>query len=148
MNHLLISSEPLQGENVRNPWPEDGDWRRLPHAPGALHARRASLAASRGGTVTTHPAHRRATSVVLERALPEGPLTLRELSQRVGVSERQLEAPGEEPQGRGLRLLRGPAHYLACGFLFRDRQRMTRAQSLSQCKSERVEPATFQLVGA
>ena len=98
------------------------------------------------------PAHRRATvRQALERALLEEALTLRELSQRVGVSEKQLgehlEHLAKSLKSRGLRLLREPAHCLACGFLFRDRQRMTAPSRCPQCKSERVEPATFRLVG-
>lgn len=96
------------------------------------------------------PAHRRATvRQALERALLEGPHNLRELSQRVGVSEKQLaehlEHLEKSLKSRGLRLHVEPATCLACGFAFAERKRMSAPSRCPSCRSERIEPAVFRL---
>lgn len=85
----------------------------------------------------------------MERALLEEPLTLRELSQRVGVAEKQLaehlQHLAKSLKSRGTRLHTEPARCLGCGFTFGDRQRATAPSRCPKCKSERIEPPTFGL---
>lgn len=83
----------------------------------------------------------------LERALLEGPCSLRELSQRVGVSEKQLgehlEHLEKSLKGRGARLRSQPARCLQCDFAFEGRRRATAPSRCPRCKSERIEPPSF-----
>lgn len=83
----------------------------------------------------------------LEDALREEPLSARELSQRVGIEERAVAAHLEhlerslKSSHQKLEVL--PARCVACGFVFRKRERKARPSRCAACKSERVEPPRF-----
>ena len=85
----------------------------------------------------------------LYQALRAGPLTARELSARVGVPEKQvaghLEHLGRSLKAGGERLRVEPPRCLACGFLFRKRDRLSRPSRCPVCRGERLEAPRFSL---
>jgi putative acetyltransferase len=84
-------------------------------------------------------------------ALLGAPLSARQISQRASVPEKEvaahLEHLGRSLKRQGERLVIKPAECLACGFVFKERQRMTAPGSCPSCRSERIAPPTFQIVG-
>ena len=88
----------------------------------------------------------------LHEALHAGSLTLRELSQRLGATEREL-VPHLEHLERSLR--RGeerftiePAQCIACGFAFSDRTRISKPGRCPACKATRIAPPRYAVVPA
>lgn len=75
--------------------------------------------------------------------------TARELSERIGVSERDvmahLEHLGRGARGHGDRLVVEPARCGDCGFEFKKRERLSRPSRCPVCKSERVDAPRFRL---
>ncbi len=80
-------------------------------------------------------------------AAPETGLTARELSARVGISEKDvaghLEHLEKSLKAGGAALTVLPAECLACGFVFRDRKRLSRPGSCPECRATRVDPPAF-----
>ncbi|MFL5354782.1 transcriptional regulator [Archangium sp.] len=80
---------------------------------------------------------------------PETGLTARELSGLVGISEKDvaghLEHLEKSLRAGGAALEVIPAECLACGFVFRDRRRLTRPGSCPECRSTRIEPPAFRI---
>jgi transcriptional regulator len=80
-------------------------------------------------------------------AAPEEGLTAKELSARVGISEKDvaghLEHLEKSLRAGGARLVVIPSECLACGFVFRERKRLTRPGSCPQCRSTRIDPPSF-----
>ena len=98
------------------------------------------------------PAERSETDrqAILE-ALRGATLSLRELSARVSLRERELGAHLEH-LALSLRhsdesLIVTPPRCVACDFRFERRERFTKPSRCPRCRSERVEPACFR-VGA
>jgi predicted Zn-ribbon and HTH transcriptional regulator len=87
----------------------------------------------------------------LADALERGPLTARELSERVGLPEREVAGHlahlerSLKHAGRTLTVL--PARCVACGFVFSKRERKARPSRCPECKSERLEPPRFGVQG-
>ena len=88
----------------------------------------------------------------LEAALSEAPeegFTARELSARVGISEKDvaghLEHLRKSLRAGGAALEVIPAECLACGFVFKDRQRLTRPGACPECRATRVDPPAFRI---
>jgi putative acetyltransferase len=83
-------------------------------------------------------------------ALLGAPLSARQISQRAGVPEKEvaahLEHLGRSLKQQGERLVTKPAECLSCGFVFKDRQRLTTPGSCPSCHSERIAPPTFQVI--
>ena len=83
----------------------------------------------------------------LREVLREGPLTARELSARVGISEK--EVPGHlDHVARSLRhssdrLRVEPAQCLVCAFVFKERTRLTKPSKCPVCRGQRVDPPRF-----
>ncbi|MBU2490124.1 MAG: transcriptional regulator [Proteobacteria bacterium] len=85
------------------------------------------------------------------RLLEEGPRTARELSQKIGVREKEILAhlphvvkslaAGKHPFSIT------PAQCLECGHKFRDRRRFTIPSRCPRCRSERIEPPVFSACG-
>lgn len=75
--------------------------------------------------------------------------TSRDLSSRLGVPEKDiahhLEHLERSLRGTGGRLQVEPASCVACGFVFRKRERLTRPTSCPLCNSERIEPPRFRV---
>jgi predicted Zn-ribbon and HTH transcriptional regulator len=83
----------------------------------------------------------------LREVLREGPLTARELSARVGISEKDvsghLQHLARSLRHDGDRLRVEPAQCLVCAFVFKARTRLTKPSKCPACRSERVDPPRF-----
>src|SRR5512139_3139048 len=95
------------------------------------------------------------TGTVRDRLLAvllEGPATVRDLSRRVRVREREVveHLPHLERsvcrQGREWRV--APAACLECGFIFAGRTRYTRPGSCPRCRGRRISLPRFHVVWA
>jgi transcriptional regulator len=80
---------------------------------------------------------------------PEPGLTARELSARVGISEKDvaghLEHLEKSLRAGGAALTVTPSECLACGYVFGDRKRLTRPGSCPECRSTRIDPPAFRI---
>lgn len=87
----------------------------------------------------------------LRRLLSEGFLTARELSGRVGVGEKDvaahLEHLARSVKASGERFEIDPARCHDCGFVFRDRTRLSKPSRCPRCKGEGLAPARYRIVG-
>lgn len=88
----------------------------------------------------------------LEEALtsaPEPGLTARELSTRVGISEKDvadhLVHLEKSLKAQGLRLEVLPASCISCGFTFKERKRLSRPGACPECRSTRIDPPAFRV---
>jgi len=85
----------------------------------------------------------------LEQALQQGPATARELSQQVGVSEREipshLEHLKKSLRSRKQRLTLTPAACLDCHFTFSKRERLSRPGKCPVCRSTHLSEPLFSL---
>jgi transcriptional regulator len=87
----------------------------------------------------------------LRQVLKDRALTARDLSARVGISEK--EVPGHlvhlarSLRQSGERLHVDPTKCLGCGFVFKDRTRLDKPSRCPACKSQRLTPARFTIVG-
>jgi transcriptional regulator len=83
----------------------------------------------------------------LRRELSSGPLTARELSQRVRLPEKEIAAHLEHLdrtlRREGSKLKVQPATCLSCGFTFKERRKLTRPGACPECRSTRIEPPAF-----
>ena len=83
----------------------------------------------------------------LRQVLRERPLTAREISARVGISEKEvsghLEHVARSLRHSSERLRVEPAQCLACAFVFKERTRLTKPSKCPVCRSERVDPPRF-----
>lgn len=81
--------------------------------------------------------------------LEQGPCNARDLSQELGISEKEVYAhlphvgKSVAPQGKKLRI--DPARCLACGFVFGGRKRVTRPGRCPQCKNQRIQSPRFEV---
>ena len=77
--------------------------------------------------------------------------TARDLSAAVGIREKDvaehLQHLERSLKPEGLRLEVQPAECLACGYVFRERTRLTRPGACPQCRSTRIEPPAFRIAG-
>ena len=87
----------------------------------------------------------------IHEALLGGALTSRDLSSRTGVREKDvavhLEHLERSLKQKGERLVIKPAECLACGFVFRERQRFTAPGSCPKCRSSRISAPAFRIEG-
>jgi predicted Zn-ribbon and HTH transcriptional regulator len=102
----------------------------------------------RSGRHEPVPPERSATIPSLIReALTAGPKTARELSGELHVSERDvlrhLEHLERTLKEEGAKLVVEPPACLACGFVFRKRERLNRPSRCPVCRSERLSSARF-----
>ncbi len=83
----------------------------------------------------------------LRQVLREGPLTARELSARVGIGEKEvsghLEHVARSLRHSGERLRVEPAQCFACGFVFKERTRLSKPSKCPACRSQRLDPPRF-----
>lgn len=83
----------------------------------------------------------------LRQVLREGSLTARELSARVGISEKEvsghLEHVARSLRHSSERLRVEPAQCLACEFVFKERTRLSKPSKCPACRSERLDPPRF-----
>jgi predicted Zn-ribbon and HTH transcriptional regulator len=88
----------------------------------------------------------------LAKALRTGWLSAQQLSSVVGISEKavpgHLEHLRKSAKGAAERLEIEPSMCLKCDYVFEHRDRLTRPSRCPACKSERISPPRFRLVGA
>jgi transcriptional regulator len=88
------------------------------------------------------PARRETIRDALRRALSRAPMTLRELSAEVSVSERDLpehlEHLEKSLRAEGSRLVIAPPRCRKCGFVFRERARLTRPSKCPRCRGTHI----------
>lgn len=82
--------------------------------------------------------------------LEEGPCTTRDLSQLVGIREKEV-VPHLEHIQKSLRAAKRkltvqPAQCLKCNFIFKDRRRLTKPSSCPECRNTQIDPPVFSLV--
>jgi len=92
------------------------------------------------------------TRAALRRALREAPATARELSVAVGIREKDvadhLAHLSRSLAQHGERLVVEPATCIACGYSFAERTRLQRPGACPRCRSTRIDPPVFRIVGA
>jgi transcriptional regulator len=85
----------------------------------------------------------------LHAALLGAPSTLKDLSARAGLSEKDIPAHLDHLEKslkvKGERLVVLPAECLACGFVFEGRRRFTAPARCPTCQSERIRPPAFHI---
>lgn len=96
------------------------------------------------------PVERTATvRASLAEVLREGPATAKELSERVGIPEKDvaghLEHLERSLEAQGEKLVIEPAECLACGYAFTGRRKLTRPSRCPECGSERIDPPAFRI---
>jgi predicted Zn-ribbon and HTH transcriptional regulator len=88
----------------------------------------------------------------LRRVLSEGFFTSRDLSVRVGISEKDvaehLEHLSRSLKPTGERLEIEQARCLACGFVFKDRARLSKPSRCPVCKRQRLALARYRVLPA
>ena len=91
---------------------------------------------------------RTARQEIMDRLL-ERPYSARELSQELGLSEREicshLPHVAQSAAAKGARLRVLPFSCLSCGYVFRDRKRFTPPGRCPRCRSTHVEAPTFRI---
>lgn len=100
-----------------------------------------------GEPVTAHPSTIRQH---LMRLLADGRYSARELAARLGVPERQIEehlahVVRSIAKDRHRRFLLEPSRCHDCGFVFRDRTRLTTPSRCPACRSEAIAPPRFEI---
>ena len=94
---------------------------------------------------------RSALKAALRTASREEARTAKELSAAVGISEKDvaehLAHLERSLKPEGLRLEVAPAECLACGYVFRERTRLTRPGACPKCRSTRIDPPAFRIAG-
>ncbi|HVJ16473.1 MAG TPA: transcriptional regulator [Polyangiaceae bacterium] len=83
----------------------------------------------------------------LRAVLGPTPASIKELSALAGLREKEvldhLEHLERSLKAEGKKLVVLPPRCLACGFVFRDRDRLKKPSRCPECKSERIEAARF-----
>jgi transcriptional regulator len=83
----------------------------------------------------------------LKQVLTGGHFTARELSARVGISEKDvaghLDHLARSLKTTGQRFDVDPAECHGCGFVFRDRTRLGKPSRCPRCRGQRLAPARY-----
>ena len=86
----------------------------------------------------------------LRAVLRESLVTAREISARIGIAEKDvahhLRHLSRSLKQGGERLEIQHARCHACGFVFRDRERLSKTSRCPRCKGERLAPARYSIV--
>jgi predicted Zn-ribbon and HTH transcriptional regulator len=82
--------------------------------------------------------------------LTEAPLTTEQLARMLGIPERQVEehlvhVVKTVSRDRSRRFVLEPSICLDCGFMFRDRTRLTRPSRCPQCRSEGISSPRYRI---
>ncbi|MEW6664353.1 MAG: transcriptional regulator [Thermodesulfobacteriota bacterium] len=81
--------------------------------------------------------------------LDEQEMSARELSQRLGVREREIYEHlvhiARSVAARGKRLQVPPFDCLSCGYVFRERERFTRPSRCPRCKRSHIQTPVYRL---
>jgi transcriptional regulator len=93
------------------------------------------------------PARYETARQALRAALSDTPRSAKELSGLAGLREKEvlehLEHLERSLKHEGEKITVVPPRCLACGFAFRQRDRLSKPSRCAQCKSERIEAARF-----
>ena len=85
----------------------------------------------------------------IHAALVGRPLSAREISQRASVSEKDVAEHLEHLQRslrkRGERLVVKPAECLSCGYVFRERAKLTSPGRCPKCQAEHIAASRFKI---
>ena len=85
----------------------------------------------------------------IRAALVEASLTVRELSQKLSIAERDVVAAlphvTRSAESAGDSFVVTPADCAACGFVFRERSRPGRPSRCPSCRATRVRPPRFRI---
>jgi predicted Zn-ribbon and HTH transcriptional regulator len=85
----------------------------------------------------------------IREALSDASLTAHEISEVVGIREREVAAHlasiERSAKHHGERLVVEPARCEPCGFVFQSREKLTAPSRCPKCKSERIHPPSFRL---
>lgn len=85
----------------------------------------------------------------LRRVLFEGAANAKDLSGMIGIREKDVPEHLEHLQKslarEGLQLRVTPSSCISCGFVFKDRKRLTRPGSCPECRGTRIDPPLFQI---
>jgi predicted Zn-ribbon and HTH transcriptional regulator len=82
----------------------------------------------------------------IAKALAEGPMDLREISQLFRIREKDV-LDHLLHISRSARLKMDPAVCLECGFSFKKRDRLNTPSRCPLCKSESISPPRYQVIG-
>lgn len=78
-------------------------------------------------------------------------MSAQDLSQAIGVKEREVEQHlphvAASLTGRGERLVISPSRCLDCGYVFRERRRVTRPSRCPVCHGRRLDRPVFEIQG-
>ncbi len=90
---------------------------------------------------------------VIREALAGRPLSAHDISQRAGVSEKDvaehLEHLQRSVRAKGGRLVIKPAECLGCGYVFRDRAKLKDPGTCPKCQGSHLAASTYRIeVGA
>ena len=82
--------------------------------------------------------------------LTNSPMTTEQLARMLGIPERQVEehlvhVVKTVARDRSRRLILDPPTCLACGFMFRDRTRLTRPSRCPHCRSEGISSPRYHI---
>ena len=103
----------------------------------------------RGHSPTVPPDRAETIREAIASALREESLTARDLSERLGVAEREigphLEHLARSVRARGERLVLDPPRCLGCGFVFEERARPTKPGRCPACRATRISPPRFSI---
>ena len=81
--------------------------------------------------------------------LNESQLNARELSQRIGIQEKEVVAHlshiKRSLKAKHKKLVIGPAVCLLCGYVFRERRRLTRPGRCPACKKSHIQSPQFRI---
>ena len=82
--------------------------------------------------------------------LSEQEMSARELSQAIGIREKEvydhLSHISRSLNSQRKRLILSPAQCLSCGFIFKDRTRLTRPGRCPHCKKSHIQIPTYQVL--
>jgi predicted Zn-ribbon and HTH transcriptional regulator len=81
--------------------------------------------------------------------LEESPCTTKDLSQLIGIREKEvvphLEHIQKSLRASGRRLIVQPAQCLSCNYVFKNRKRLSKPSACPQCRNQQIDPPVFSL---
>lgn len=84
-------------------------------------------------------------------SLQEGPKTVRDISQALGIMEKEvpghLESIEKTLKSHGGRLHVQPFRCLSCGYVFKSRKKFSKPGKCPECRNSHIENAVFQVDG-
>lgn len=82
--------------------------------------------------------------------LIEGPVTIRDLSQSIGIMEKDvghhLESVEKSIKHQNMKLIIEPYYCMSCGFEFHQRKKIKKPGKCPECRKTRIAQAVFQIL--